>query len=391
MTFIILAAALILILGYTILGPFTGFVGRTFWDWIGLIGISGAIGAVGVYLARQQRQRDEQVAEERVQEEAVQKYLDQMSNLIVDQKLLEQPKDSVGKVAQARTIAVLLALDAKHKRGPLRLVYELALINRKNPFIALTNASLDHADLSELALPNSCLSHADLRATNLSGANLRGCDLSKADLRGALLTNADLSGADLTDANLLPYDKQNPARLSIHNLKDKNAIPSGEELSDTRRLTSTELNNANLEDAILSGTILGNAELQNVRGLDEEQLKQAIGNPVTQLPSDFQRPPNWDESIENQIEENNKPLREQVNALLSSGRLDEGQGNALTSKVNTAVRQLQNDNVRSAINELQAFISQVYAVIESATLTLKEGQPLINKANAVINLLKQLR
>ena len=314
-----------------------------------------------------------------------------MSNLIVDQKLLEQPKDSVGKVAQARTIAILLALDAKHKRGPLRLVCELALINKKNPFIALTNASLDHADLSELALPDSCLSHADLRATNLSGANLRGCDLSKADLRGALLTNADLSGADLTDANLLPYDKQSPARLSIHNLKDKNAIPSGEELSDTRRLTSTELNNANLEDALLSGTILGNAELQNVRGLDEEQVKQAIGNPVTQLPSDFQRPPNWDESIENQIEENNKPLREQVNALLSSGRLDEGQGNALTSKVNTAVRQLQNDNVRSAINELQAFISRVYAVIESATFTLKEGQPLINKANAVINLLKQLR
>jgi hypothetical protein len=125
--------------------------------------------------------------------------------------------------------------------------------------------------------------------------------------------------------------------------------------------------------------------------LDEEQVKQAIGNPATQLPSDFQYPPNWDESIKNQIEENNKPLREQVNALLSSGRLDEGQGNALTSKVNTAVRQLQNDNVRSAINELQAFISQVYAVIESATLTLKEGQPLINKANAVINLLKQLR
>jgi Skp family chaperone for outer membrane proteins len=125
--------------------------------------------------------------------------------------------------------------------------------------------------------------------------------------------------------------------------------------------------------------------------LDEEQVKQAIGNPATQLPSDFQCPPNWDESIKNQIEENNKPLREQVNALLSSGRLDEGQGNALTSKVNTAVRQLQNDNVRSAINELQAFISQVYAVIESATLTLKEGQPLINKANAVISLLKQVR
>jgi len=62
------ALILILILGYTILGPFTGFVGRTFWDWIGLIGVSGAIGVVGVYLARQQRQRDEAVAAEQAQE-----------------------------------------------------------------------------------------------------------------------------------------------------------------------------------------------------------------------------------------------------------------------------------------------------------------------------------
>src|SRR5829696_1402010 len=302
------ALILILILGYTILGPFTGFVGRTFWDWIGLIGVSGAIGVVGVYLARQQRQRDEAVAAEQAQEEALQKYLDQMSNLMVDQKLLEQHEDSVGKVAQARTIALLLALDAKHKREPLRLVYELALINKKNPIIALTNASLDHADLSELALPDSCLSHADLRATDLSGANLRGCDLSKADLRGARLINADLSGTNLADANLLPYDEQNPARLSIHNLKDKNAIPSDKELSDTKRLKSTELSNTNLEGATLSGTILGNADLQNVRGLDEEQVKQAIGNPATQLPNGLQRPSNWDESIENQIEENNKPL-----------------------------------------------------------------------------------
>ena len=49
--------------------------------------------------------------------------------------------------------------------------------------------------------------------------------------------------------------------------------------------------------------------------------------------------------------------------------LDEGQSNALTSIVNAATQQLQNNNVRSGSNELQAFINQVNAFLQSATLT----------------------
>ena len=282
---------------------------RTIWDWISIVGISAVVAGVGVYFTQKQKERDEAATNERTQAEALQAYLGQMSNLMIDQKLGKEHekslKDSVRKVAQARTIAVLLAVDADHKRDPLRLVYELGLIKKDSPLISLTTASLDHAKLSELALPNASLSHVDLRATDLSGSNLSGSDLSKADLRGANLSDADLSGADLTNTNLLPYDQRNPARLSGHNLKDKSAVPSQIEVRRSKikpYLTPTNLSNASLEGTILRGAILGNVDLRRTRGLKQEQIEQAIGNQATKLPKKLQLPNEWrDRSIEEQI------------------------------------------------------------------------------------------
>ncbi len=211
---------------------------RTIWDWIGLLGVGSAIALVGWVFARKQRERDEAIANDRAQEETLQAYLDQMSNLMIDQKLGKERGDSledaVRKVAQARTITTLLVLDKDHKRRCLKLVYELGLIKRPNPMIALNNAGLDRAELSELSLRDACLRRVDLRATNLSGADLNGSDLSEVDLRGADLRNADLSYTDLMDANLLPYDERHPAALSFHNLKDKAAGSSDAELRYAR-------------------------------------------------------------------------------------------------------------------------------------------------------------
>src|SRR5215217_4314173 len=148
---------------------------RTLWDWISLVGVGAAVALVGYVFSRRQKERDEAVADLRAQGEALQAYLDRMSDLTINKKLGEKPKDSIRRVAQARTIETLLVLDKDHKRRPLKLLYELSLIERSNKPIALANASLDHADLS---------------------------------------------GTDLSDANLLPYDEGHPAKLSMHNLKE---------------------------------------------------------------------------------------------------------------------------------------------------------------------------
>jgi uncharacterized protein YjbI with pentapeptide repeats len=283
----------------------------TFWEWMGVLIIPVALLAVGLWLDNAQARRAETASNQRAQDEALQAYLSEMSNLVVQHGLRTKSKDSdVRKIAQARTIAVLLELDPGRKRRALKLVYELGLINKDRPILDLHNAGLHEAALRELALPNACLKHVDLRAADLSGSNLSGSDLSEADLRGANLTNVDLSGVDLTDANLLPYDELQPAKLSIHNLKD-NAPDSSEAILRFPKikpnLTPTNLSNTNLDGTELRGVILANTDLRNVRGLYKtQQLEQAIGNRATQLPSDVKPPESWKKPIEKQIEMRDK-------------------------------------------------------------------------------------
>lgn len=365
---------------------------RTIWDWVGLLGVGSALAVVGYFFARHQRKRDEAAANERRQGEALQAFLDQMSDVMIGTEEKRNATDLTPyecKVAQARTIAILLASDQDHKRSPLKLVYELGLIGKDAPLIALRNASLDRANLGELALPEACLRHADLRTTDLSGANLRGADLSEADLRGARLINADLSGADLTNANLLPYDERSPAKLSMHNLKDK-GIPSKNELSYNRvkpRFTSTDLTNTNLEGANLSGAFLGDTNLTLVRGLTSDQIDEAIGNQATQLRDPLQRPQNWEQPIENQIAElliaRLNRLKAQVDALVTSGTLNSSQGNALTSNLDAALQYAQDNNTQPITDQIKEFTNQVNTFIQSNVLTSHQGQLLIRKASEI--------
>jgi uncharacterized protein YjbI with pentapeptide repeats len=325
----------------------------TFWHIVGtvLIPVTGGllIGWAGFKFNQRQREREEAVENKQAQDNAIQAYLDQMSDLLVDRHLRSLPKGSdIHRLAEARTLEVLLGLDGERKRRPLKLVYGLGLINnrlhtaqRDGALLDLQNLSLDHADLTELSLRDACLRFADIRGADLQGSDLSGADLSYADLRGANLTNTDLSAANLSGANLLPYDEQEPARLSLHNLKD-HALPSDDYLRSlaklqeerlrglssrlTRRVqnrlllrkpvTFTNLTDAKLAGANLTGAILANADLRHTRGsLDRRQIERAIGNDKTKLPDtdEFkQLPPRWiRKGIEDQIKEVEAQAREE--------------------------------------------------------------------------------
>jgi uncharacterized protein YjbI with pentapeptide repeats len=183
-------------------------------------------------------------------------------NLMVDQQLGKEAKnkdfrqDQVRKVAQARTIAVLLGLDEDHKRRPLRLVYKLGLLDLPDPVLDLENAGLDGANLRELTLHDACLNGADLRRADLRGADLEGSNLNKADLRGANLTGADLSRVDLRKANLLPYDEKNPTTWNKHNLEKRGTLNCGDSFS-SKGLTVTNLSKATLREAQLGDACTG--------------------------------------------------------------------------------------------------------------------------------------
>src|SRR5215212_8110326 len=105
----------------------TGFQGKTVWDFLQLLIVPLMLVAIGLVFslqqdARQQRVEDQraeaerELAEQRAQDEALQAYLNQMSNLLLENDLRESKEDSeVRTLARARTVTVLGRLDPRRK------------------------------------------------------------------------------------------------------------------------------------------------------------------------------------------------------------------------------------------------------------------------------------
>jgi uncharacterized membrane protein len=82
-------------------------------------------------------------------------------------------------------------------------------------------------------------------------------------------------------------------------------------------------------------------------------------------------------------EERISTVIEQIDALVADGWLNEGQGNALKSKLDSVLRQLDMENAPAACSLLQAFNNQVDSLMRADVLTAEQGQPLIDGADAV--------
>ena len=232
------------------------FIHHPLWDWIKLLIVPAILAGGGLWFNTQQRAREQRIARERAQDDALQAYLDGMSQLLTDKERplnKAQPGDRLSTVARARTLTVLARLDSGRKRSVLEFLYESRLIDQEYPF-------LDESDLIErhptiVRLQQADLSGANLVGTDLSTAALSGADLNGADLTGADLNGADLDGADLSGALL------SGALLSWANLRWANLRWA--DLSGAR-LMRTDLYWADLSGALLSGT-----------GVTDEQLEQA--------------------------------------------------------------------------------------------------------------------
>jgi hypothetical protein len=81
-------------------------------------------------------------------------------------------------------------------------------------------------------------------------------------------------------------------------------------------------------------------------------------------------------------------LINQVQVFVDAGVLNQGQGQALIAKLEAAIQKLDQDNVRAAINQLEAFSNQVSALINGGVLTSAEGQPVIEAVTELIVVLK---
>jgi uncharacterized protein YjbI with pentapeptide repeats len=255
---------------------------KTLWDWLQLFIVPLALAAIGLWFSAQQdahqqqieekrAQSERQIEEQRAQDAALQAYLDQMSQLMLNGNLRDSEEDSeVRTLARARTQTVLGRLDGRRKGSVVQFLYEASLIDKENPVVSLSDVRLRGADLSGADLSEADLSGAILRGAKLSGADLGDADLSganliEADLTFAIMSVANMSGtyldkADLSDVNLIETDLSG-AVLSGAVLR--RAVLSGADLRETY------LNGIDLHGADLSDT-----NLRDARGVTDEQLEE---------------------------------------------------------------------------------------------------------------------
>ncbi len=278
----------------------TGFAGKTLWDWLTLLALLTVPAAVGLAtiwfterqsqtseaVNKQQHQTDMQIAEDQQQEAALQAYFDKLSELLLEKRLRESEQNAeVRNIARARTLTVLRRLDAERNRSLLQFLSESGLIRQGNgndiidlkaatlSEAKLSGVDLSQADLSEVNLSGADLSKADLSKTNLNRANLSGALLNGTVLSGADLSGADLSGANLSGAFLLGA-LLSWANLSEANLSKANLVGAN--------LSGATLNGANPSGANLSGAKLTTDQLAKARSLEGATLPDGSKHTVTE-------------------------------------------------------------------------------------------------------------
>jgi hypothetical protein len=160
-------------------------VDKPLWAWLQLLVVPAVLAVGGYLFIRSENRRAQELAERRAQDEALQAYLDQIGQLLLDKdRPFRQAKEGgeVQTLAQARTLAVLTRLDGERRGTLVRFLYDAGLISPDFPVIDLYGA--------------------DLREASLGGASLQGVQLGGANLSGATLAGANLSGFGLSGATL---------------------------------------------------------------------------------------------------------------------------------------------------------------------------------------------
>jgi uncharacterized protein YjbI with pentapeptide repeats len=287
--------------------------GITLWDWIKLLIVPAALAIGGYWFNRQQKNREFEIANQRVQATALQAFLDQITHSTVYRELRTAAASGHKRaLLRAKLQTLLLQLDEKHK-GLLLSFLHGAKLSRKieiTPYEYTKEytkkegeengeerwrypiLSLEHIDFSRTKLtPDTKLTFDDLR-----GIILRGAKLSKVNLSGANLTNADLRDADLSGAQLRKATPQDSERIpgEFHNEYDK-AVDTEDNLPFwlLERLLKTDLSGADLSGANLREAELSGAHLSGARGITNEQLEQQAKSLEGAIMPDGQKYEDW--------------------------------------------------------------------------------------------------
>jgi uncharacterized protein YjbI with pentapeptide repeats len=132
-----------------------------------------AITAGTLWFTAQQNHARTQMTQDQQQETVLQTYLDQMSDLLLNNNLREsRPGDAVRNVARSQTLSILSQLNGIWKGELVQFLREFGLIRPQNKIIGLEEANLSSIDLSNIYLTNVKLSSNNLISANLNKFNV---------------------------------------------------------------------------------------------------------------------------------------------------------------------------------------------------------------------------
>jgi uncharacterized protein YjbI with pentapeptide repeats len=273
--------------------------GITLWDWLKLLIVPAVIAIGGLWFNRQQqeRQREDErrqqergleIENQRAQDGALQAYLDQISQLLLDKdRPLSRARsgDRLSLVTRALTLTVLGKLSGGRKGQVLQFLYESELIHKDTYVVDLRGADFSDtalndatlygrseqsylstssalAILTKIHLPGANLNRAKLFNIVLWDADLSGAHLNEANLEHAWLNRADLMSANLNEANLRWANLQNANLYGAHlNHADMLSIKANSAVLYEAHLNEAELRQADLSKADLHGAQLNGANL----------------------------------------------------------------------------------------------------------------------------------
>lgn len=200
-----------------------GFGGKSLWDWMTLLAVPSLIGFATVLINAAQAD----IERVRLQELAVQQYIDRISDLSLDERAIAHPQQSLA-IGRAQTTAILQIADKDRTGRVLRFLQEMDLLQEyavNLEFLDFTGAELKGLQMDSMDLEGSILRGADLengsfRNADFEEADLRGADMEDADFRGADFEDSLMKGAELDHTDLRGADLSLAVGLTLSQLGD---------------------------------------------------------------------------------------------------------------------------------------------------------------------------
>ena len=280
---------------------------KTLWDWLQLLGIPLALAALAFLLNNAQSRREEQneaqraaqqrrVAVDAAREDTLTSYLAQMSELVLDRRLLRSlPGADVRAIASTATLTAVRRLNGQRRGLVIQFLADAGLLgsDTQSRAVALDKADVTQADLRHEFLLNVDLSDANLRQADLFRAVLGEVDFSRTNLSSANLRSAQFSNATLDDANMNSANVSNALfltsslqRTNLTKADLSGTVLDGADLRDANLrqadLSKAQLRGADLRDTDLAGADLDGADLAgaDLRGARNADMTGSRGKPA---------------------------------------------------------------------------------------------------------------